>query len=220
MASASARERMRRGDTAGMRSSRVAAPDGTGLHVAEAGPADGPVVVLLHGFPELGFSWRHQIGTLSAAGYRLVVPDLRGFGLSDVPEPVEAYAIDRLAADVVALIDAAGARQAVVVGHDWGADIAWKTAWMHPERVAAVGGVSVPFAPRASGPPLEIMRAQLGEDFYIVWFQREGEPEAALERDVRRTLATPRVWDRAWAADVEDDLPLPPHQSEDELAVY
>jgi pimeloyl-ACP methyl ester carboxylesterase len=119
------------------------------LAVFEAGPADGPLVVLLHGFPELAYSWRHQIGPLAQAGYRVLAPDLRGVGGSDRPEDVAAYAVTELAADVVALIDHARREQAVVIGHDWGADAAWKTAWMRPERVAAVAGFSVPFIPRA-----------------------------------------------------------------------
>ena len=193
---------------------------GVGLWVAEAGPEDGPVVVLLHGFPELGYSWRHQIPALAGAGYRVLAPDLRGFGRSDAPADTAAYSIRALAADVLALLDFAAAERGIVVGHDWGADVAWKTAWMHPERVAAVAGLSVPFIPRAPAPPLELMREQIGEDFYIVWFQEPGVAEAALERDVRRTLATTRVWGPAWAQDTEDDPPTPAYMSEEELAVY
>lgn len=195
------------------------AVNGVELHVTEAGPPGGPVVVLLHGFPELGFSWRHQLPALAAAGYRVVVPDLRGFGRSDVPEATEAYAIDELCADVLGLLDHAGAEQAVVVGHDWGADIAWKTAWLHPQRVRAVAGLSVPFVPRAPAPPVGILREHLGERFYIVWFQEPGVAEAALERDVRRTLCATRVWGEEWAA-ADDDVRRPPWLSEDELAVY
>jgi epoxide hydrolase A/B len=146
--------------------------NGINLEVAEYGPADGPAVVLLHGFPELGYSWRHQTGPLASAGYRLLVPDLRGFGGSDAPAEIEAYAIDVLAGDVLGLLDHAGADSGTLIGHDWGADVAWKTAWLHPERIRAVAGLSVPFAPRAPAPPLELMRANLGDDFYMVWFQR------------------------------------------------
>ena len=183
--------------------------NGIELAVTEYGPADGPVVVLLHGFPELAFSWRHQIGPLATAGYRLLVPDLRGYGDSDAPGAAREYAIDVLARDVLGLLDHAGAEKATVIGHDWGADLAWKTAWLHPERVGAVGGLSVPFAPRAPAPPLGLMREHLGADFYMVWFQEPGVAEAALERDVRRTLATPRVWDAAWAADRDEQPPTP-----------
>jgi pimeloyl-ACP methyl ester carboxylesterase len=190
------------------------------LWVLDAGPRDGPLVVLVHGFPELAFSWRHQIGPLTEAGYRVLVPDLRGAGRSDRPREVEAYAIGELAGDVVGLVDHAGAERAVVVGHDWGADIAWKTAWMHPERVAAVAGLSVPFIPRAPAPPVGLMRQFLGEDFYIVWFQEPGAAEEVLSRDVRRTMATSRVWNAAWEAEEELHPPTPPFMTDEELARY
>ena len=194
--------------------------DGIELWVVDEGPRDGPLVVLIHGFPELGYSWRHQIPALTGAGYRVLVPDVRGFGRSDAPPEIADYAITEHVADVVALIDHAGADAAVVVGHDWGADIAWKTAWLRPERVRAVAGLSVPFVPRAGAPPVELMRQGFGEDFYIVWFQEPGVAEAALERDVRRTLATTRVWGPGWAADDDEDPPTPPFMTDDELAVY
>jgi pimeloyl-ACP methyl ester carboxylesterase len=202
-----------------MRSHRVTGDGGVALHVVEAGPADGPPVVLLHGFPELGFSWRHQIPALAAAGHRVLVPDLRGFGRSEAPEPVEAYAIDVLARDVLAILDHAGADRGVLVGHDWGADLAWKTAWLHPERVSAVAGLSVPFIPRPPVAPLPLMRQGLGEDFYIVWFQERGVAEAALERDVRRTILAREVWTARWAEGEGTD-PRPDWLGEDELAVY
>ena len=193
--------------------------NGINLEVAEHGPAEGPVVILLHGFPELGYSWRHQIQPLASAGYRLLVPDLRGFGGSDAPAEIEAYASDVLGADVLGLLDHAGAERGTLIGHDWGADVAWKTAWRHPERIGAVAGLSVPFAPRAPAPPLELMRASLGDGFYMVWFQEPGVAEAALDRDVRRTLTTSRVWDAAWAHEQEDP-DTPRFLTEAELAVY
>jgi pimeloyl-ACP methyl ester carboxylesterase len=137
----------------------------------------------------------------------LLVPDLRGYGDSDAPPAAEEYAIGVLAGDVLGLLDHADAAQGTVIGHDWGADVAWKTARTHPGRVRAVGGLSVPFAPRAPAPPLGLMREHLGADFYMVWFQEPGVAEAALERDVRRTLPTPRVWDAAWAADRDENPP-------------
>lgn len=193
--------------------------NGIELAVAEHGPPGGPVVVLLHGFPELGFSWRHQVGPLAAAGYRVLVPDMRGFGDSDAPDDAAEYAVDVVAGDVLGLLDHAGAQRGTVIGHDWGADVAWKTAWLHPARVLAVAGLSVPFAPRAPGPPLGLMRKHLGEDFYMVWFQQPGVAEQALARDVRRTLATSGVWDAAWAVDTEDPR-TPPFMTDDELDVY
>ena len=202
-----------------MASRRVPMPDGTELQVAEQGEGE-RVLVLLHGFPELGFSWRHQIPALADAGYRVIVPDLRGFGLSDVPESVESYAIDVLALDVLTLLDDAGVDTGIVIGHDWGADVAWKTAWMHRERVSAVAGLSVPFAPRAPAPPVEILRGNLGEDFYIVWFQTPGVAEEALSRDVRRTLTTSRVWTADWAEDTGEDTSPPHFMGDEELSVY
>ncbi len=195
-------------------------PDGVELHTEVEGSDQDPVLILLHGFPELGYSWRHQLRPLAEAGYRVIVPDLRGYGCSDVPEDVTAYAIDVLGRDVTSLLDDAGAERGVVIGHDWGADVAWKTAWLHPDRIAAVAGLSVPFVPRAPGPPLEIMRRHLGDGFYILWFQRPGVAEEALARDVRRTLATPRVWDAAWADDPEEDPPTPAFMTDEDLAVY
>jgi pimeloyl-ACP methyl ester carboxylesterase len=195
-------------------------PDGIHLHVAEYGDPAGPVLVLLHGFPELGYSWRHQIGALTEGGYRLLIPDVRGFGRSDIPEDPEAYAIDVLAADVLALLDAAGVQRGVVIGHDWGADIAWKTAWMHPERIDAVAGLSVPFVPRAPAPPLGLMRRHLGEEFYMVWFQEPGVAERALSQDVRRTLSTMSVWNAEWARRTGDHPRTPAFMTDEELTVY
>jgi pimeloyl-ACP methyl ester carboxylesterase len=194
--------------------------NGIELAVAEHGPADGPVVVLLHGFPELGYSWRHQVAPLADAGYRVLVPDMRGFGDSDAPEAVEEYAVDVLARDVLGLLDHAGAEQGIVIGHDWGADAAWKTAWLHPDRIRAVAGMSVPFIPRAPAPPLAIMREHLGPGFYIVWFQEPGVAETALARDVRRTIATTRVWDEEWAKRTDDNPPTPSFMTDEELDVY
>ncbi len=203
-----------------MASRRVRMPDGVELHTVVEGPDDGPALVLLHGFPELGYSWRHQIAPLAQAGYQVVVPDLRGFGRSDVPSDISAYGIDVLSRDVLCLLDAVGAEGGAVIGHDWGSDVAWKTAWMHPERITAVAGLSVPFVPRAPGPPVEIMRRNMGENFYIVWFQEPGVAEEALSRDVRRTLTTPRVWDAAWAQDTEERPSTPAFMTEEELGVY
>jgi pimeloyl-ACP methyl ester carboxylesterase len=190
------------------------------LHVVEHGGPGGRTVVLLHGFPELGYSWRHQVPALVSAGYRVIVPDLRGFGRSDVPDRVEAYAVDSLTSDVLSLLDHAGVQRGIVVGHDWGAEVAWRTAWMHPDRVAAVAGLSVPFVPRAPAPPIHVMRQGLGDDFYMVWFQTPGLADEALSKDVRRALASTRVWSDTWARDDDDDPPTPPFMTDDELSVY
>ncbi len=187
------------------------------MNVTEQG--EGEPVLLLHGFPELAHSWRHQLPALAAAGYRAIAPDMRGFGGTTAPEAVEAYDILALAGDVVGLLDALDLESAVVVGHDWGADVAWKTALVHPSRVRAVAGLSVPFIPRAPGPPTQIMREHIGENFYIVWFQAPGVAEAALSRDVRRTLLAREVWTAAWAQ-CDDVDPRPEWLTEEDLEVY
>ena len=188
------------------------------LHFVEKG--DGKPVVLLHGFPELAYSWRHQLDPLAAAGYRAVAPDMRGYGRSPAPEPVEAYDIVELCGDVDRLLDTLGTERAAIVGHDWGATLAWHYALLHPERTACVAALSVPLVPNPPVPPLPIMRRHLGEDFYIVWFQQPGVAEEALERDVRRTLITPRVWTAAWAADETENPRLPEFMTEDDVAFY
>ncbi len=186
--------------------------------MAEQG--EGNPVVLLHGFPELAYSWRHQIDALAGAGCRVLAPDMRGYGRSPAPEEIEAYDVVELCGDVAGVLDRAGAERAAIVGHDWGANVAWHFALIHPERTACVAGLSVPLVPRAPAPPLGIMREHLGQDFYIVWFQEPGVAEEALARDVRRTVTTPEVWTAAWAARGDDDPPLPSFMSEDDVAVY
>lgn len=173
--------------TPGTRTHSVAAKEIT-LAVTEAG--SGPAVVLLHGFPELAYSWRHQVPALAAAGYHVIAPDQRGYGASSRPAGVESYDLDSLSADVVALLDALGEREAVVFGHDWGSPVAWHTALNYPERVRAVGSLSVPYSPRASRPPLETMREAAGPDhiFYIDYFQPPGVADAELAADVRASL--------------------------------
>ena len=127
-------------------------PTAATLHVVEAG--EGPLVVLAHGFPELGYSWRHQIPALAEAGYQVLAPDQRGYGRSSRPEAIEDYDIVHLTGDLLGLLDDAGAEQAVFVGHDWGAMVVWPLALLAPERVAGVVGMSVPFMPRAPMPPI------------------------------------------------------------------
>ena len=160
--------------------------NGVQLSVQVAGT--GPAVVLVHGFPELGYSWRHQVPALVAAGYRVIVPDMRGYGLSSRPADAAAYDVLTVGRDLIGLLDALGEREAAFVGHDWGAAVVWPIALTHPQRVAGVAGLSVPFAPPAPAAPLSILRRRLGDDFYIVWFQQPGVADTALARDVRRTL--------------------------------
>jgi pimeloyl-ACP methyl ester carboxylesterase len=197
---------------------RMIASNGIELNVLDEG--DGPLVVLCHGFPELAYSWRHQVPALTQAGYRVLAPDMRGYGHSSAPAQVEAYDVVSLCEDMTGLLDAVGQDSAIFVGHDWGANVTWQLAVLHPERVRAVAGLSVPFVPHAPAAPIPIMRRHLGEDFYIVWFQQPGVADAALARDVRRTLTTSRQWTAQWA-DEDGSPPQPqPWLSEDELAVY
>jgi len=163
------------------------AVNGVELAVTEAG--DGPLVVLCHGFPELAFSWRHQIPALAAAGYRVVAPDQRGYGESSRPEAIEAYDIVQLTDDLVGLIDHYGEDDAVVVGHDWGAPVVWNLAQRAPERVRAVVGMSVPHIRRAPAPPVTLLKSMFGDVFfYILYFQRPGVADAELGSNARTTM--------------------------------
>jgi pimeloyl-ACP methyl ester carboxylesterase len=197
---------------------RVPVGEGIELSVLEEG--EGPLVVLCHGFPELGYSWREQIPALAGAGYRVLVPDMPGFGESAAPDEIEAYDLASLGADMCGLLDAYGAQDAIFVGHDWGGSLVWSLAWMHPERVRAVAGLSVPFVPRAPAAPIPIMRRHLGEDFYIVWFQQPGVADEALARDVRRTMTTSRQWTAQWAEEEGANPKRPEWMSEADLQVY
>jgi pimeloyl-ACP methyl ester carboxylesterase len=133
--------------------------NGIRLRVALAG--QGPLVILIHGFPESWYSWRHQIPALADAGYRVAAPDMRGYGGSDKPPAIEAYSIKNMYADIGGLIAALGAERAVVVGHDWGAAIAYRTALFHPERVRAVAGLSVPYLARGPMPGIQFFSRHL-----------------------------------------------------------
>jgi pimeloyl-ACP methyl ester carboxylesterase len=165
---------------------RFVETNGIRMHVAEAG--SGPLVVLLHGFPESWYSWRHQIQTLAEAGYHVVAPDQRGYGQTDRPAEIEKYSMFHLVGDVIGLLDALGEERAVVVGHDWGAPVAWTTAQFRPDRVRGVIGLSVPFRPRGARAPLLAVRTPPGLTFYQIYFQQPGVAEADLERDVRATM--------------------------------
>ncbi|MGF1597807.1 MAG: alpha/beta fold hydrolase [Acidimicrobiales bacterium] len=169
---------------------RLVTSSGHRIHLAEAGPTDGDLVVMVHGFPESWYSWRHQLTALGAAGYRAVAIDVRGYGRSARPAEIESYAMTALVGDVMAVLDDAGVERAVVVGHDWGAPIAWNTALLRPERIWGVAGLSVPYNPRGDVPPLEAFRAMMAEGdlFYIDYFQEPGVAEAEAEADLERWL--------------------------------
>jgi pimeloyl-ACP methyl ester carboxylesterase len=165
---------------------RFVGVNGLRMHIAEAGT--GPLVLLLHGFPECWYSWRHQLPALAAAGYHVVAPDQRGYCRTGGPDDVTEYSIMHLAGDVTGLMDALGEERAVVVGHDWGAAVTWYTAQFRPDRVRGLAALSVPHRPRTSTPPVARMRETIGAGFYMVYFQRPAEPEAEFERDVPATF--------------------------------
>jgi pimeloyl-ACP methyl ester carboxylesterase len=166
---------------------RTIKTNGINMHIAEAG--EGPLVLMLHGFPELWYSWRHQLPALAEAGYHAVAPDVRGYGQSDAPQPIEAYAMKEHLADALGILDALGEKTAVVVGHDWGAPMAWNSAVLYPERYRAVVGLSVPFLQRSPAPPMQLFK-QIFQDnfFYMLYFQAPGVAEAELEADPRRSM--------------------------------
>lgn len=161
-----------------------------GIRMRYLTEGDGPLVIFLHGFPQLGLSWRHQIGPVAAAGYRAVAPDLRGYGGTDAPDDPALYTHFHLGGDIVALIDELGYRDAVLVGHDLGAGLAWTMALTIPLRVRGVVALSVPHKPRGEHPPL----AGAHPDFYQQRFQQLGVPERDLARNVRTFL--PGLLDR------------------------
>lgn len=168
---------------------RLVDTNGVRLRVVEAGEPGAPVVILAHGFPELAYSWRHQIPALADAGYHVLAPDQRGYGGSSRPEAIEAYDIHRLTADLVGLLDDVGAERAVWVGHDWGAVVVWNAPLLHADRVAAVAALSVPALPRAQVPPTQAFRSRFGENFfYILYFQEPGIADAELNGDPARTM--------------------------------
>lgn len=160
---------------------------GAELHVVDVG--EGPLVVLAHGFPELSYSWRHQVNALAEAGYRVIAPDQRGYGRSSRPDRVEDYDVLALTGDLLALVDDVGEEQAVFVGHDWGAILVWQLALLAPDRVAGVVGMSVPFVARPPMPPIQLLRQVLGDAwFYMVYFQAPGVADADLGRDPATTM--------------------------------
>ena len=162
--------------------------NGVTLRVLEAG--SGPAVLLLHGFPELAYSWRHQIQALAQAGYRVIVPDQRGYGGSSRPEPIEDYDIEHLVNDLTGVLDALGENQAVIVGHDWGSFVASHFVQMRPQYTTALVNLSVPHMPRGPVSVVQGLRMAIPEDkfFYILYFQEVGPADEELARDPRRTM--------------------------------
>jgi len=195
----------------GVRQRRIGA-NGIELNIAEAG--EGRLALLLHGFPESWYSWRHQFAPLAAAGYHVVAPDMRGYGKSDKPEAISAYNQVEVVKDIVDLVAALGEETAVVIGHDWGAPTAWAAALNHPDIFRAVGALSVPFMPRSPVAPMAMMRAVFqGQFFYQLYFFDPGVAEAEFEADIRTSLKKFLVM-----AGGETDLSkLPPKAAGDDL---
>ncbi|MFK4120918.1 alpha/beta hydrolase [Streptomyces longwoodensis] len=173
------------------------------IHLVEQG--SGPLVLLVHGFPESWYSWRHQLPALAAAGYRAVAVDVRGYGRSSRPTPVDAYRMLDLVEDNVRVVRALGEESAVVVGHDWGATIAAHSALLRPEVFRAVGLLSVPYTPPGGPRPSDVFTRLGGgaEEFYVAYFQEPGRAEAEVEPDVRGWLAG------FYAALSADTMPAP-----------
>ena len=171
---------------------RVVETNGIRMHVAEAG--EGPLVIMCHGFPESWYSWRHQLVALADAGYHAVAPDMRGYGQTDQPEPIEHYTLLHLVGDIVGVLDALGAPTAVIAGHDWGAPVAWHAALLRPDRFRAVVGLSVPYRPRGTTRPTTVMPQTDDAIFYQLYFQEPGVAEAELERDPHATIRRTLFW--------------------------
>jgi pimeloyl-ACP methyl ester carboxylesterase len=167
-------------------SHRLVQTNGIQTHIAEQG--EGPLVVLLHGFPESWYSWRHQLPALAAAGYHAVAPDLRGYGQTDRPADVAQYSQLHLVGDLIGLLDALGEEQAVVVAHDFGTSVAWNAALLRPDRIRGVVALSVPYLPRGPVSALAGLRQALGDGFYMQYLQEPGVAETELEQDVRASL--------------------------------
>lgn len=164
---------------------KIAKTNNINMEIFEQGK--GFPVILAHGFPELAYSWRFQIPALSKAGYRVIAPNQRGYGATDKPEAVEAYDIRHLCGDMAGLLDTLGLEKAIFVGHDWGGPVVWNMPLLHPDRVAGVVGMSVPFSPRGENDPVAMMEQIYGPEHYIVHFNRQpGVADAAFAADTRR----------------------------------
>jgi len=154
-----------------------------GIRMAVYEQGAGPAIILLHGFPELAFSWRHQLPALAAAGYRAIAPDQRGYGRTDCPTQIEDYRIQELVADIFGLLDSLDLQHASFVGHDWGALLLWHMSLVCPERIERQIILNIPFHARPSVDPIALMRERLGDDFYIVNFQESDEADHAFAAD-------------------------------------
>ena len=163
--------------------------NGIQLRIAEAGT--GPLLLMAHGWPESWYSWRHQITMLANAGYHVVAPDMRGYGESDKPADVDDYDITHVAGDLVAILDALGEETAILVGHDWGAIVAWSTVLLHPSRFTALIAMSVPYGGRVAQSPIQSWRETFGENFFYILYHNEpgGVAEAEYDADPRGLIS-------------------------------
>jgi pimeloyl-ACP methyl ester carboxylesterase len=158
-----------------------------GINMAVYEQGDGYPVIIAHGFPELAYSWRYQIPVLAEAGYRVIAPDQRGYGLTDKPEQVEAYDMQHLCGDMAGLLDALNIEKAMFIGHDWGGPVVWNMPLLHPGRVSGVVSLSVPFMPRTDSDPVAMLEQFFGPEHYIVHFNRQpGVADKAFADDPRR----------------------------------
>ncbi len=206
------------------------------IRMRVASQGSGPLVLFCHGWPESWYSWRHQMAAVAAAGYRAVAPDMRGYGGTDAPQDQNKYSLLHLVGDMVALLKALGETQAVVVGHDWGAPVAWHAALLRPDLFRAVVGMSVPYAPPSKVDLVGALEKQGIQDFYIQYFQTPGVAEAEFERDVSASirrihfsgsgdapeqasfgLLAPGT---GFLANTIDPPSLPPWMGEDDVAYY
>ena len=162
--------------------------NGIDMAYYEVGPRKGVPLIFCHGFPELAFSWRHQLKACEAAGIWAIAPDQRGYGLTSCPEAITDYDIDHLTGDMVGLLDHLGVEKAVFCGHDWGGIVVWQMPLIHPTRCAGIIGVNTPFMVRSQFDPIEGMRMAFGEDMYIVWFQKPGVADPVLAADTDKTM--------------------------------
>ncbi len=177
---------------------RTVETNGIRMHLAEQG--EGPLVLLCHGFPELWYSWRHQLPALAEAGFHAVAPDMRGYGQTDRPDAIDQYTLLHLVGDVVSLLDALGEEHAVIAGHDWGALVAWLAAQLRPDRFRGIIAFSVPFRARGPVRPTTVMPQTEDAIFYQLYFQEPGVAEAEYDRHVRPVF-------RAGAIAISGDAP-------------
>ena len=163
--------------------------DANGIKIKTAVEGEGPLVLMVHGWPESWYSWRHQIPKIAEAGYTAAAIDVRGYGESDKPHEIDAYSLKKISNDVIGVIETLGFKKAILVGHDWGAPIIHTTALFNEDTISAVAGLSVPYSPRGEMSQIELFKMVFeGKFFYILYFQKEGEAEAEFEKDMRKRI--------------------------------